>query len=94
MYEIWDYAKHGWHEAQIAAEFRLSSRQVRAALDYIDANRDEVLAVYQEMLDLDARGNPPELQKKLDTIHEKYQKFAIEKRKQASGEVVGERASG
>lgn len=94
VYDIWDYAKHGWHEAQIAAELRLSSRQIRAALHYIEANRDEVLAAYQEMLDRDARGNPPELQKKLDTIHEKYQKFTIEKRKQAGGEVVGERASG
>lgn len=89
--DIWDYAKHGWHEAQIAAELRLSSKQVRAALDYVEANRDEVLAAYQQMLDRDARGNPPELQKKLDAIHEKYQKIAREKRQQAAGESSSER---
>jgi uncharacterized protein (DUF433 family) len=68
VYDVLDYHKHGWHRDLIAVTLSLSSRQVEAAIRYIEEHRDEVMAHYQEMLDRDARGNPPELQAKLDAL--------------------------
>ena len=41
--------RQGWHRDRIAALFRLSSRDIQAALDYIDQHQDEVTANYQTM---------------------------------------------
>ena len=71
VYDILDYSD--WHHTTIAAWFRISLRQVLAARQYIEDHKEEVMAEYQEMLERDARGNPPELQAKLDAIHAKYQ---------------------
>jgi uncharacterized protein (DUF433 family) len=49
VYDILDYARQGWHRDRIAALFRLSSRDIQAALDYIDRHQDEVTANYQSM---------------------------------------------
>ena len=49
VYDVLDYARHGWHRDRIAALFRLSSRDIQAALDYIDQHQDEVTANYQSM---------------------------------------------
>jgi hypothetical protein len=56
----------------IAVTLSLSSGQVEAAIRYIEEHRDEVMADYREMLERDARGNPPELQAKLDAGHERF----------------------
>ena len=37
VYDVLDYRKHGWHRDVIAGFFRLSSEQIQAAFDYIDA---------------------------------------------------------
>jgi hypothetical protein len=55
---------------------------VQAAIQYIDEHKEEVLASYQKMLERDARGNPPELQARLDATHAKYQALWAEKRRQ------------
>jgi uncharacterized protein (DUF433 family) len=68
VYDVLEYHKHGWHRDLIAATLSLNSRQVETAIRYIEEHRDEVMADYQEMLDRDARGNPPELQAKLDAL--------------------------
>ena len=39
VYDVMDYLKHGWHRDRIAALFRLSSRDIQAAIDYIDQHR-------------------------------------------------------
>jgi uncharacterized protein (DUF433 family) len=51
VYDVLDYRKHGWHRDVIAGFFRLSSEQIQAAFDYIDAHHDEVMAEYQRILD-------------------------------------------
>ena len=73
VYNILDYTTIGWHHTAIAVLFGISSRQVLAAIQYIEDHKDEVMAEYQEMLDRCARGNPPEIQAKLDAIHAKYE---------------------
>src|SRR5882724_3001994 len=49
VYDVLDYARQGWHRDRIAALFRLSSRDIQAALDYIDQHHDEVTATYQRI---------------------------------------------
>lgn len=73
VYDILDYHNLGWDHGRIAAFFRLSSDQVTAALNYIAQNSGTVLASYQQILERSARGNPPELQARLDATHAKYQ---------------------
>jgi uncharacterized protein (DUF433 family) len=95
VYDILDYYGQGWHHTLIAATLRLSSAQVLAAINYIEAHKAEVLADYQQMLDRCARGNPPELQAKLDAIHEEFQAIVAERRRQRlNGEAGHERNSG
>lgn len=71
VYDVLDYADHRTPEF-IADLFKLDVEQILAALRYIDEHRDAVMAEYQEMLDRCARGNPPELQAKLDEGHERF----------------------
>jgi uncharacterized protein (DUF433 family) len=80
VYDILDYYKEGWHRDVIASTLRLSSRQVEAAIRYIEEHRDEVMPEYEEMLARDARGNPPELQAKLDAGHERFLAMVQERR--------------
>lgn len=72
VYNVLDYHKAGWHRDMIADTLSLSSRQVEVAIRYIQEHRDEVMADYEEMLARGARGNPPELQAKLDAGHERF----------------------
>jgi uncharacterized protein (DUF433 family) len=51
VYDVWDYARQGWHRDRIAALFRLSSRDIQAALDYIAQHQDDVTAQYQRIRD-------------------------------------------
>jgi uncharacterized protein (DUF433 family) len=68
VYDVLDYHKTGWHRDMIADTLSLSSQQVEVAIRYIEEHRDEVMEVYERILARDARGNPPELQAKLDTF--------------------------
>lgn len=51
VYDVWDYARQGWHRDRIAALFRLSSRDIQAALDYIQQHQDAINTTYQSILD-------------------------------------------
>jgi uncharacterized protein (DUF433 family) len=50
VYDVMDYYKHGWHRDQTAALFRLSSRDIQAAIDYIESHEEEVEIEYQTIL--------------------------------------------
>jgi uncharacterized protein (DUF433 family) len=86
VYDILDYYMMNWHHTAIAATLRLSSAQVLAAIRYIEEHRDEVMPEYQKMLERDARGNPPELQAKLDATYEKYKALWAERRRARAAE--------
>ena len=90
VYNILDYLEEGWHHTQIALFFRISSRQVLAAVEYIDGHRDQVMADYREMLARSARGNPPELQAKLDAAHERFLEMVRKRREAESQEAANE----
>ena len=82
VFDIWDYAKDDWHRDAIAATLRLSSAQVSVALEYIEQHREEVLAEYAQIRHREARGNPPELQAKLEATHTRFQARLADRRKQ------------
>ncbi len=72
VYDVLDYLEEGWPTREIADFFRLGTDQIDAAVRYIEENRDEVMEQYQRILDRCARGNPPDLQAKLDAGHERF----------------------
>ena len=65
VYHVLDYSKKNWTPEQIVQRLPITVEQVHAALQYIEENREHVMAQYQKMLDRCARGNPPELMAKL-----------------------------
>jgi uncharacterized protein (DUF433 family) len=72
VYDVMDYYKHGWHRDQIAVLFRLASRDIQAAIDYIEAHKEEVEAEYQKILDRHRNYKyPPEVQKIVDECRDR-----------------------
>ncbi|HEV3022864.1 MAG TPA: DUF433 domain-containing protein [Pirellulales bacterium] len=94
VYDIMDCYSEGWHHAAIATTLRLSSRQVIAALEYIESHKEEVEIEFRRMLESDARGNPPDLQMKLDATHEKFQALWASRPKKANLEAADARNPG
>jgi uncharacterized protein (DUF433 family) len=67
VFDVLDYLKEGWHRDRIASLFRLSSRDIQAAIDYIERHREEVEADYQRILERHRNYQyPPEVQAKID----------------------------
>lgn len=93
VYNVLDYIEEGWHPARIALFFSISTDQVQAAIDYIAMHRDEVMPEYREMLAHDERGNPPELQAKLDAGHAEFLERARRVRESKPTDVVDARDS-
>ena len=91
VYDILDYHKQGWDRDVIADNFDLSSREVEAAIRYIEEHREEVMADYEKILARHARGNPPELQAQLDAGHQRFLAMVRERRaaKDAEGRDAG-----
>jgi uncharacterized protein (DUF433 family) len=79
VFDILDYHKIGWRRDEIAALFDLNSRQVDAAICYIEEHLAEVMTEYEEILARHARGNPPELCGKLEAAHERLQAMVRER---------------
>src|SRR5438874_776588 len=72
VYDVLDYTKHDWPPHSIALFLSISVEQVLAAERYIEERKEEVWKDYREMLARSARGNPPEIQAKLDALHETF----------------------
>ena len=85
VYDVLDYRKVGWHRDRIAALFRLSSAQIQAAFDYIDAHQDEVMAAYERILA--RQKNTPEVQAKLDACKGLARKRLAELQARRNGDV-------
>ncbi len=80
VYDVIEYYKAGRHRDMIASLLSLSSQQVEAAIRYIEEHRDEVMADYERNMERIRRGNPPELQAKLDAGHERFLAMVRERR--------------
>jgi uncharacterized protein (DUF433 family) len=71
VYNVLDYLDIDWSHEQIADLFGLTIEQVRVAAEYIDENQAEVRQVYQQILARHAKGNPPEVQPKIEAARAK-----------------------
>lgn len=80
VYSIIDYLLEGWPPERIAAWFDVQTTEVEAAIEYIREHTIEVLTDYVQILERAARGNPPELQAKLDASHERFQRLVTQVR--------------
>jgi uncharacterized protein (DUF433 family) len=94
VYDIIPYHERGRHRDEIAVILGLSSRQVEAALRYLEEHRDEVMASYERNMERIRRGNPPELQAKLDAGHERFLAMVRERRAAKEREAQDARPSG
>jgi uncharacterized protein (DUF433 family) len=90
VYDVFYYLQAGWREADIAQLFKLTVEQIQAATRYIEANKEEVLAVHDEVEARNARGNPPEIQAMLEESHARLMALVEERRKARSTEANGE----
>ncbi len=61
VYRIMDFVRDHCSMPTIAHELDLSEAEVRAALDYIAANRSEVEAQYEQLLQRVQQANPPHI---------------------------------
>jgi uncharacterized protein (DUF433 family) len=86
VYDVLEYHKTGWHRDMIADTLELSSGQVELAIRYIEEHREEVMSGYEKNMDRINRGNPPELQAKLDAGHERFMAMVQELRDAKSRE--------
>ena len=75
VYDVLDYMLAGWHCERIAFLFKLHPEEIQVAMDYIRDHSLEVLREYVKILERCERGNPPELQAKLDARHEQFQEL-------------------
>ena len=94
VFDVLYYHQAGWYRDEIADLFDLSSRQVEVALRYIEEHKEEVMATNAKIEARIARGNPPELQAKLDAIHGAARAKWEELRRSKGQEVPGEGHSG
>jgi uncharacterized protein (DUF433 family) len=81
VYDVYYYLVDDWKPAEIAQLLRLSVEQVQAAIQYIQEHRAEVMAVHQEIEDRNARGNPPEIEAKLEASHARFQALVKDRRR-------------
>ena len=77
VYDVFDCHSLGWTPEAIANEFQLTVPEAKVAIDYIEANRPQVEADYATIVARSERGNPPELQAKIDANRESvHRQFA------------------
>jgi uncharacterized protein (DUF433 family) len=90
VYDVLDYVLPCWSPERIATMFKLTVPQVEAAIEYILEHKLEVLTDYVKILERCARGNPPEIQAKIDKNHAEFQELLKEVREiehRAEGDV-------
>jgi uncharacterized protein (DUF433 family) len=94
VFDVLPYLQAGWSQASIALVFNLSSAQVAALSQYIEAHQEAVLATQQKIRARIAQGNPPEIEAKRRASHAKLLALRDAVRKNGPIEGKDERHSG
>ena len=93
VYDVVDYLQEGWRYDQIAGLFRLPPDDIQAAIQYIKADEEDVMATYRQILERHRKVQySPEVQEKLVRNRQKLQdKLAeIRARQQVEGTHVSD----
>jgi uncharacterized protein (DUF433 family) len=80
VHDVYYYLKRGRPHTEIALILGLFPDDVLAAIGYIQQHKAEVEEVYREVEERNARGNPPEIQAKLEASHAKLMAWVEERR--------------
>jgi uncharacterized protein (DUF433 family) len=90
VYDVLAETQAGATPEQLAQWYELDVEQIHLALRYIEEHKEEVLRDYAAIKARHARGNPPEIQAKLDAIHAKYAPLWEELRRRAPAKENGD----
>jgi uncharacterized protein (DUF433 family) len=95
VFDVYLYLKDGhWSNAQIAEFLRLTPEQMDVAVQYIEEHKAQVLEVHQQIEERNARGNPPEVEAKLEATRIRMQEWLRQRRQTQNSEANGEGSSG
>jgi uncharacterized protein (DUF433 family) len=84
VYHIWEFFQAGDSRDDIALTFNLSSRQVQAAIDYIESHRDEIEQDYARIKERIGQDNPDWVEERLRQNREKLQARLSKQREQTA----------
>ena len=71
VYTIMDHYFSGWSTASMADLFRITLEECNAAVMYINSHMNELMPVYQKMLERDRQGDPPEVRARYAESHDR-----------------------
>lgn len=94
---VWDivhYLENNRSHQEIAEILNLTLDQVQAAVRYIKEHEAQVMEIHRQIEERIARGNPPELQARLDAAHARLLEALKSNEKRMSQEKNGSGASG
>lgn len=80
VWDVYHYLENGCTVEEIRRWLPLTEEQVKAAIDYIDANREFVLEGHRKIEERNARGNPPEIEEKLRQTRKRMQEWLQQRR--------------
>ena len=75
VYHVYEYLSHGWSKDRILDALPITSEQLDRALVYIDEHRSQVEEVHRQIEERNARGNPPEVQAKLEATRHRFSEW-------------------
>jgi uncharacterized protein (DUF433 family) len=81
IYDIVHYLERGRSAERIAEILPLTLEQVQAAIRYIEEHKAEVMEVHRRIEERIARGNPPEIEAKLEQSRLKMEAWIRERRR-------------
>ncbi len=90
VYLVFEFVQAGWRPSDIAFWLSIRKDEVEAAIRYIEEHKEEVAAEYAKIMERINRGNPPELQAKIDAAHDRLQGMLRERRRSKGPEVRDE----
>jgi len=90
VYDVVHYLESGASPAEIMASLPLTLEQVEGAIQYIEAHKDEVMAVHRQIEARIARGNPPEIEEHLRQSRAKMQAWLCNRQRAQAQEANGE----
>jgi uncharacterized protein (DUF433 family) len=94
VFNIMDHHLAGRSREWIAEFYKLSSAEVQAAQDYIDAHLSDLLPKYERDVDWARKGNSAEVQALFEESHRRLKRRVAEMKGAKAGEVRDARAAG
>jgi uncharacterized protein (DUF433 family) len=94
IFDVLHYLEASRKPEEIAEILSLSLNQINDAIQYINEHKAEVMAIHREIEESIARGNPPEVQAKLDAASARSRARIMQRQLQRSQERNGARDSG